>query len=106
MGTIHINKDYISKRNTYDGQNKPRYIVVHETDNYAKGAGAERHAQAQAAGHLSMSVHYYTGSDGIYQAAEHSDGTWSVGREYSGNHSVKDASNRNTINIAFWRAFV
>lgn len=98
MSTI-INRDYISAKNTYTGQNRPKYIVVHETDNYAKGAGARRHAGAQAAGHLSMSVHYYAGSDGIYQAANHSDGTWSVGREYGGNHSIKDATNRNTINI-------
>lgn len=99
MNNTTINKDFISTKNTYIGQNKPRYIIVHETDNYAAGAGAKRHAEAQAAGHLSTSVHYYAGSDGIYQAANHSDSTWSVGREYGGNHSIKDATNRNTINI-------
>lgn len=99
MNNITINKDFISTKNTYIGQNKPRYIVVHETDNFAEGAGAKRHAEAQAAGHLSTSVHYYAGSDGIYQAANHSDGTYSVGIEYGGNHSIKDATNRNTINI-------
>ncbi len=81
---IHINKDYISTENTYQGQNAPKYIVVHETDNFAAGANAERHASAQAAGHLSTSVHYYCGSDGVCQAARHSDGTYSVGREYGG----------------------
>lgn len=96
---IHINKDYISTENTYQGQNAPKYIVVHETDNFAAGANAERHASAQAAGHLSTSVHYYCGSDGVCQAARHSDGTYSVGREYGGSHSVKDATNRNTVNI-------
>lgn len=99
MSAIIINRDYISTNNIYRGQNNPKYIVVHETDNFAKGAGAKRHAEAQAAGHLSMSVHYYAGSDGIYQAAVHTDGTYSVGREYGGNHSIKDATNRNTINI-------
>lgn len=99
MGTININRDYISRKNTYTGNNKPKYIVIHETDNYAKEAGAKRHAQAQAAGHLDTSVHYYAGSDGIYEAAAHTDGTFSVGREYGGNHSVKDATNYNTINI-------
>lgn len=96
---ISINKDFISTKNTYAGQNKPKYIVIHETDNFARGAGARRHAEAQAAGHLSTSVQYYVGSDGVYQAARHTDGTYSVGREYGGNHSVKDATNRNTINI-------
>ena len=96
---IFINKEFISKKNTYDGQNNPKYIVIHETDNFAKGAGARRHAEAQAAGHLNTSVHYYAGSDGIYQAAAHTDGCWAVGHEYGGNHSIKDATNRNTINI-------
>lgn len=96
---MNITKDYISKQNTYTGQNHPKYIVIHETDNWARGAGAQRHASAQAAGHLNISVHYYCGSDGIYQAAEHTDGTYSVGREYGGGHAVTDATNRNTINI-------
>lgn len=96
---IVINRDFLSTKNTYAGQNSPKYIVIHETDNFAKGAGAKRHAEAQAAGHLSTSVQYYAGSDGIYQAARHTDGTYSVGHEYGGDHSVKDATNRNTINI-------
>ena len=96
---VTINRDYISRKNTYAGANAPKYIVIHETDNTAKGAGAQRHAQAQAAGHLSTSVHYYSGSDGVYQTAEHSDGTWSIGKEYGGNHVARDANNRNSINI-------
>ncbi len=94
-----VNKDFISKKNTYAGQNRPKYIVIHETDNYSKGAGARRHAEAQAAGHLGTSVQYYAGSDGVYQAAEHADGTYSIGIEYGGSHAIKDATNRNTINI-------
>ncbi len=96
---IDITREFISTENTYRGQNNPKYIVIHETDNFAKGAGARRHAEAQAAGHLSTSVHYYAGSDGIYQAAAHTDGCWAVGHEYGGDHSIKDATNRNTINI-------
>lgn len=96
---MKINTEYVSKNNTYAGQNSPKYVVIHETDNFSKGADAGRHAQAQAAGHLSTSVHYYAGSDGVYQAADHADGTYSVGREYGGDHAVKDATNRNTINI-------
>lgn len=96
---ITINRDLISRENTYAGANNPVYIVIHETDNYANGAGAQRHAQAQKNGNLSTSVHYYSGSDGVYQAAEHCDGTFSIGKEYGGNHSIKDANNRNSINI-------
>ena len=99
MFKIVINKEFISKNNTYAGRNVPVYICVHETDNKSKGAGARRHAEAQFLGHLSTSVQYYAGSDGIYQAAEHTDGTYSVGTEYGGNHAIHDANNRNTINI-------
>lgn len=95
-----INRQYISEVNTYPGKNNPKYIVIHETDNFNAGAGAKRHAEAQFNGHLkNMSAHYYVGSDGIYQAAEHKDGTWSIGKEYGGNHSVTDAFNLNSINI-------
>lgn len=96
---MSINKEYISTKNTYAGKNVPKYIVIHETGNYSKGAGAKRHAEAQSSGHLSTSVHYYCGSDGVYQTAKHIDGTYSVGTEYGGNHTVTDATNRNTINI-------
>lgn len=96
---MDINREYVSKENTYSGQNQPKYIVVHETDNYRATAGARTHAIAQYKGHLSTSVHYYSGSDGVYQAAEHCDGTYSIGREYGGNHAVRDANNRNSINI-------
>lgn len=96
---ITINRDFISKENVYAGANAPKYIVIHETDNPANGAGAQRHALAQKNGNLSTSVHYYSGSDGVYQAAEHSDGTYSIGKEYGGNHSIKDATNRNSINV-------
>ncbi len=95
---MDINREFISTENTYTGQNVPKYIVIHETDNFSQGAGARKHAQAQAAGHLSISAHYYCGSDGVYQAAEHADGTYSVGKEY-GAHPIGDADNRNTISI-------
>lgn len=97
---MEINRDYVTEVNTYAGRNNPRYIVIHETDNYNAGSGAKRHAEAQSKGHLKgMSAHYYVGADGIYQAAEHKDGTWGIGKEYGGDHSIKDATNYNSINI-------
>ena len=96
---MKINKQYLSEVNTYKGKNKPKYIVIHETDNWKKGANALAHAKAQAAGNLNTSVHYYCGSDGVYQVAEHCHGTYSIGIEHGGNHEIKDANNRNTINI-------
>ena len=35
----------ISKKNCYIGQNRPAYIVIHETDNWSKGADAKAHAR-------------------------------------------------------------
>ena len=97
---MEINKQYISEKNTYPGKNNPKYIVIHETDNFNTGSGAKRHAEAQYLGHLSgMSAHYYCGADGVYQAAGHEDGTWGIGKEYGGNHPITDASNINVINI-------
>ena len=49
----------IKQINCYAGQNRPAWIVIHETDNYSKGAGALKHAQAHRNGNLSTSVHWY-----------------------------------------------
>jgi len=79
--SITINKQYISKRNISGTGNPCKYIVIHETDNTSKGAGAKTHASAQCNGHFTdMSVHYYCGSDGIFQAAEQpaNAGMWDV----------------------------
>lgn len=43
---MKINTDFISKNNTYEG-NTPKYIVVHNTDNFAEGADAHAHVLAQ-----------------------------------------------------------
>ena len=42
---MNINQQYISERNSYSGQ-IPRYIVIHNTDNYCTGADARAHAMA------------------------------------------------------------
>ena len=36
----------LTKKNCYPGQNKPAYVVIHETDNWSKGANAKAHATA------------------------------------------------------------
>ena len=43
--TMDIRKE-IRQINCYAGQNRPAWIVIHETDNYKKGAGALKHAEA------------------------------------------------------------
>ena len=92
--TMNITK-MISKKNCYIGQNRPAYIVIHETDNWSKGADAKAHATAMKNGNLAGTVHYYVDSKSIYQTLDHSDGAWAVG-DGKGKYGI---TNRNSINI-------
>lgn len=94
--TMEINiKKMISKKNCYIGQNKPAYVVIHETDNWSKGANAKCHAQAMKNGNLAGTVHYYVDSENVYQTLNHNDGAWAVG-DGKGKYGI---TNRNSINI-------
>ena len=56
---MNINQQYISERNSYSGQ-IPRYIVIHNTDNYSTDADARAHAMAQYHGNFDgYSAHVY-----------------------------------------------
>ena len=92
--TMNITK-MISKKNCYIGQNKPSYIVIHETDNWSKGADAKAHATAMKNGNLAGTVHYYVDSKSVYQTLDHNDGAWAVG-DGKGKYGI---TNRNSINI-------
>ena len=94
-----INKQYISKKNTNSAPNKPKYIVIHETDNFRVGADGLTHAKAQFKGHLNTSVHFYCGDDGVYQVADYSSSCWSIGKTYSNTRPIMDATNYNVISI-------
>ena len=94
---MEIRKE-IKQVNCYPGKNKPTWIVIHETDNYSKGAGAAKHAQAHGAGNLSTSVHWYVDDALAVQTLNYSDGAWAVGVEY-GTPPVAGVGNNNSINI-------
>lgn len=85
----------IAKTHCYLGQNKPSYVIIHETDNWAKGANARAHATAMKNGNLAGTVHYYVDSQECYQTLEHQDGAWAVGD----GHGKYGISNLNSINI-------
>ncbi len=91
-------KQKLTQKNCYVGRNDPKWIVVHETDNYDKGAGAETHSRAMYNGNLSATVHYYVDDTNIYQCLRHGDGAYAVGKDY-GYHTVDGVSNLNSINI-------
>lgn len=95
---MKINKSYVSDNNTYDG-NRPQYIVMHNTDNFAAGADANAHARAQYHGNLSTSVHYYTDDkDTVYQTAPHGRGCWHVGVDCGG-RLFGTVNNKNSIGV-------
>ena len=97
---MNINREFLSQRNINGTGNPCKYIVIHETDNYNKGANARAHAKAQHDGNFAdMSVHYYCGSDGVYQAADHTCKCWHVGRTYVSNPNNPDCTNNNSIGI-------
>ncbi len=85
----------LTKKRCYVGQNKPTYVVIHETDNWSKGAGAKAHATAMKNGNLAGTVHYYVDSGSIYQTLDHKDGAYAVG-DGKGKYGI---TNRNSINI-------
>lgn len=85
----------IAKTHCYLGQNKPNYVIIHETDNWSKGANAHAHATAMKNGNLAGTVHYYVDSQECYQTLEHQDGAWAVGD----GHGRYGISNLNSINI-------
>jgi len=96
---MKVNRTYVSNNNTYVG-NAPKYIVIHNTDNFNAGANALAHAKAQYNGNFSgMSAHYYTDDgDMVYQAAPHSRGCWHVGVNYGG-RLFGTVSNKNSIGV-------
>lgn len=95
---MNINKSYISNNNSYAGQ-VPKYIVIHNTDNYAAGADALTHAKAQYNGNFSgYSAHVYVDDKSAYQATPFNRGAWHVGVNYGG-RLFGTVNNRNSIGI-------
>lgn len=96
---LPITKKLTTKR-CYINKNKPKYIVIHETDNTDKGAGAERHALAMSYGNLKGTVHYYVDDKSIYQTLEHNNGAYAIGDLCNKvNDSKYGIHNWNSINI-------
>lgn len=77
----------------------PKYIVIHNTDNYAAGADARAHAKAQHDGNFSgYSAHVFVDDKEAYQALPYNRGAWHVGVNYGG-RLFGVCSNHNSIGI-------
>mgnify|MGYP000040212893 CR=1 FL=1 len=93
---MNINTSLISNNNSYAGQT-PAYIVIHNTDNYAKGANAKAHAKAQHDGNFKgYSAHVYVDDTEAYQALPYNRGAWHVGVNYGG-RLFGTVNNRNSV---------
>lgn len=97
---MKLNTQYVSNNNTKSGTMTPKYIVIHNTDNFKKGANAFAHAKAQYNGNFAdMSCHWYVDDgDTAYQATSHNKGAWHVGKNYGGK-LFGTVSNNNTVGI-------
>lgn len=87
---MKLNTQYVSNNNTKTGTMTPKYIVIHNTDNFKKGANALAHAKAQYNGNFAdMSCHWYVDDgDTAYQAAPHNKGDGMSVRTTAVNFSV------------------
>lgn len=98
---IKVNKMLIDKNFYRDLKINPKYIVIHDTDNRAYGAGAianrnyfANHDDADA------SAHYIVDDKNIVQALEDNWFGWHIGDKYKGvQPNVPDAKNNNSIGI-------
>ena len=96
---IKINTQYITTNNS-NQNNDPKYIVIHNTDNFKKGADALAHASGLYNGYMQgMSWHYVTDDHSIYQCLPHRRGAWHVGVNYGSNNMYGTVNNRNSICI-------
>lgn len=96
--TMNLNTSLISNNNSYANQ-VPKYIVIHNTDNFAKGANAKAHAKAQHDGNFSgYSAHVYVDDTEAYQATPFDRGAWHVGVNYGGG-LFGICNNHNSIGI-------
>ena len=95
---ITINKQYISNNNSYANVT-PKWIVIHNTDNYNKTANAKAHGKAQYNGNFSgYSCHVFVDDSEAYQATPFNRGCWHVGVNYGGK-LFGTVNNRNSVGI-------
>ncbi|HIR12537.1 MAG TPA: N-acetylmuramoyl-L-alanine amidase [Candidatus Choladousia intestinavium] len=96
---MKFSQDYISNQNSYE-KNDVKWIVIHNTDNFNKGADAKAHAKAQHDGNFDgMSAHCYVDDGSIaYDVMPPERGAWHVGVNYGGK-LFGTVSNRNSYGI-------
>ena len=89
---MNLEKKLITKNYSKGVTIKPKYIVIHETGNFAKGADADSHYNYDNAG---SSAHFVCDKDKVIQLLELNQRAWHVGD----NKGHSDITNSNSIGI-------
>ena len=85
----HIVPESIAKRVTYNGTNRKKYIVIHETANTRAGANADAHARLQASGNSRAASWHYTVDDKeIVQSFDDNKQCWHAGNRFYNENSI------------------
>ncbi|AIF44924.1 N-acetylmuramoyl-L-alanine amidase [Virgibacillus sp. SK37] len=80
----------VAKKVTYSGKNSKKFIVIHETDNTRKGAGADNHARLQYNGNSrSASWHYQVDGKEIVQSFKDDAQCWAAGNKYYNQNGIQ-----------------
>lgn len=92
---MKINKKLIKYNTSSRGNEKIKYIVIHDTGNKKKGANAENHYIYFNGGNRNASAHYFVDDIQILQIVEDGKSAWHVG-DGKGKYGV---TNSNSIGI-------
>lgn len=80
--------------------NKVRFLVIHDTGNYGKGANALSHYNYFGGGNRNASAHYFVDDKGIIQIIGDSYSAWHCGDKWNRKYATRnDVTNSNSIGI-------
>lgn len=80
--------------------NKIRFIVIHDTGNYGKGANALSHYRYFNGGNRNASAHYFVDDKGIVQIIGDSYSAWHCGDKWNRKYATRsDVTNSNSLGI-------
>lgn len=90
-------KEQLIQKNYTKGGNKPKYIVIHNTDNDT--ANAQQHWKYwNTNDKANSSAHYVVDDKEVIKLVKHEDSAWHCGKKY-GTSSHPDCTNSNSIGI-------
>ncbi|MFV0439788.1 MAG: N-acetylmuramoyl-L-alanine amidase family protein [Lachnospirales bacterium] len=95
---MQITKKLIKYNFTKCGNSK-KYIVIHDTGNSGKGAGAMNHYTYFNGGDRGASAHYFVDDKLVLHVVEDNDRSWHCGVKYGTSQLRREVTNSNSIGI-------